>query len=276
MYISELNKDTPTINDPILNGDLEIREIKKAIKTTFPNFVSGPLVYSPIELNAMYNYLSADNTNLLWTEIISINDSFYVIAIDENNFLYARYPKGMFGTIIYSQLSQAQMDLIYPNTYKLCDGINQVTNQLVNKVLDMDIITTPNLKNNYIRGIGGVAYGITLLSLVTERIKIKTESLKYKYDKLNLYIESASHDHGYGTNAVFPYSVGGTHDIITPDVTANELDIASTTNNPSPIQDPHTHTFPTTTISSQTVIPTSINTKIRPKTYNLYPYIRIN
>ena len=57
-YISDLVPTWPLGTDKIRQGDDHLREIKKAIKNTFPN-IDGPVTVTPAVLNALPANLSA-------------------------------------------------------------------------------------------------------------------------------------------------------------------------------------------------------------------------
>jgi hypothetical protein len=286
MFISDLVPTEPQPTNSLKFGDNEIRDIKTAIRDTFKNFVSHQLNYSPIELLGMYKFITANTTNLLWAGPVSGKDNYYVIAVTDKSVLYARTPKPMWGTVIYSQFTQAQMDVFYPNTYRLLDG-TPISGTLLNKVINMPILDVadpyknlPNMTNVYIRGVGT---GNTLLQSLPESVSLKSTQLSFSFSSLDCTVSAFDHPH-HGTADAHLTRSPSTVTIQETDQEGAELDCYSTHINPSVTKDIHSHNFTATiintpiisTIASSDVTGIGAKKVIRPTTYNLFAYTRVN
>jgi len=284
MFISDLSIITPTNDNLISGGDNEINTIKLAIKNTFKVFTDGPMLYSPIELLGIYSFITADSNNFIWVGSISTGERNYIIAIDENKVFYARAPKSMWGTIFYSDIPQDKMDILFPSTYRICNG-DQISQTTLNKIMSGNastVITLPNLVNHYIKGAAGTE---AIGAVISEDVRADIDNFILKLDTSKVTLAEGTHNHGSGT--IIYASPPKNWQCGSDDGGDNECDVRNTPGTQTPGKDSHSHTFNSLVVESTTnsavasinnQYKTAIGNKnvVRPKTYNLYAYTRIN
>ena len=134
-YINDFKLEWPLPIDSFNKTDDHILMIKKVLKNTFPGFTT-PCSLDAIDFSNIYNLYSiniatnaADNSvsYKYAIKIKSLNktDKNYVnnyIHTDSSGAFANNNGLGALGSIFYSVLTEAQMNILYPTNFVLCDG----------------------------------------------------------------------------------------------------------------------------------------------------------
>jgi hypothetical protein len=293
MFIKQLDPTLPpsfddsSDDDNLSKADNFIVEIKVALKDTFPNFHNSlnegePITYSVVDLYGMYKFITANATDLLYKGP-TVGTIKNVLAVTKDKVVYCRPPRSMFFTVLWFRLTQAQLDTFYPNTYVQLKGNKEedaIQGTTLNALLGGDYTTVniPDLKNRYLRG------SLTSGNPTDESLKLDSTSLKLWTDstKINKAPLSFGGEHFHritggpsqaGTSrTASPVCTWG-YDSSTDEVSQSASPQASITTGS------HNHDFinVATNITNFNVSKdTALEQKIRPATYNLYPFMRVN
>lgn len=273
---------TPLGTDGTKFADDELRNIKAAIKNTFPNFHTGGIAqqvfYGPVSLGYMYEFLTANATDLLYKGPVDINDPSNIMAITKDKIIYCRAPRPVFGSIAWFELDEAAMELLFPDTFKLCNG-QSVSNTVYNDLIDVPIAGLPDLQNRFLRGSETFPLDPED-SYIDETIAMDGDSLKIGFNAEDLVFDNDTHVHE--NNGMVIMSGGKTFNR-QPTYTIFEqptyVDQKNTHDTDAmPLENIHTHPMDSNPVYAKGVdlVKDGGEQRIRPAFYNLYPYTRVN
>jgi len=290
MFIKQLNPLVPphsddlTDNEQLYKADDYIREIKNSLRETFPNFHNDlgdgeAITYSVTDLYGMHKFITANETDLIYKGPTTGTIK-NILAVTKDKVVYARAPRSMFFAVLWFRLTQSQLDSFYPDTYIQLNGNNntQITGKTINRLLGpaFNTLTVPDLRNRYLRG------SLSSNSNSDESIKLDATSLKIYTTEADIVQSTTAtgnihkHHAGFAGTSRNAAPIG-------PGVMDGQDQISELSQSGSPTTaisaDGHVHTFAkvNTPIAELSITkPTTLEQKIRPATYNLYPYMRIN
>ncbi len=198
-YIGDFQTNLPAEIDTIIEGAEHLRNLKKGLINSFPNF-NAPLIYTNTELNGIRNYLSGDSNKLKWTGAKPTKFSNGVLGIKPTGELKISNELLPVGSIVAVWSDPTKWVELYkygPNPsdyhFNLCNG-NSITGTKLNKLLGVDPYTLPDLRTKYPRQAKDEAN-----ILLAEEDSVKTSDWTIPVANFSSYDSTATTNVG-GTN----------------------------------------------------------------------------
>jgi hypothetical protein len=150
-YIGDYKPYWPNAYDYANEGDDHLRNIKKGLLGTFPEFDKA-IDYSSTELNIMDQWLGGDEKKgLIWKQNSTTGERDKILKVKPNGTIISEDELPPVGTIVPTiSFSGAEEDFesLYDEWFVKCDGTTTLTDEPINVITGQPVFVVPNLSDN--------------------------------------------------------------------------------------------------------------------------------
>jgi len=153
-YIGDYKPYLPNAYDYAHEGDDHLRNIKKGLLGTFPEFDKA-IDYSSEELNIMDQYLGGDDKKgLIWKQH-DADEQDKILKVQPNGTIISEDELPPVGTIVPTfsfSGGEQSFEALYGKWFVKCDGATTVTDEAINIITGEEIFTAPKISDDrYVR-----------------------------------------------------------------------------------------------------------------------------